>query len=345
MKRFQTLAKPQPGDTVAIVSPSAGLPGLYPWVHELALTRLRDEFGLIPQEYPTTRQMGASYADRARDLMAAFADPAVSVVFSSIGGEDEIGLIPYLDPAVFLAHPKPFFGYSDNTNLHNFLWQLGIPSYYGGSTMVQLGMPGAMHPLTVEALRHAFFGRGEVAVPASDQFTDIELTWEDPANLTRVRPLEPNDGLIWDGDEDAAGTLWGGCLEVLYGLLVAGRQPPDADLDGVVLYFETSEEVPPAFAVWYFLTALGERGWLERIAGLLVGRPKTWTLDHPVDAPARAAHRQAQRDAIVKAVRTYNRHIPIVMNLDFGHTDPQIIIPNGGRARISATTRDVYLSD
>jgi len=346
MKTFVSLAKPEPGDTVAIVSPSMALPGLFPWVHELGLKRLREEFGLVPKEYPTTRRMGSSYQDRARDLEDAFADPRVKAVLTSVGGEDEIGLIRHLDPAVFQANPKPFFGYSDNTNLHNFLWRLGIPSFYGGSTMVQLGMPGAMLDYTVRSLRQALFGRGVTLVEAADEFTDIELDWTDPANLERHRPMEPNDGLIWDGEADAEGRLWGGCLEVLFGILAAGRFVPDeADLDGVVLYVETSEEMPPPFAVGYFFTALGERGWLERFSGILVGRPKTWTLDRPSDPGPRAAARQAQRDAIVKAVRTYNAHIPVVMNLDFGHTDPQVMVPNGGWARIAPGARTIHFSE
>lgn len=60
MKHFQTLPKLSPGDQVGIISPSAGLPGLFPWVQDLGLERMRDIFGLIPVEYPTTRMMNAS---------------------------------------------------------------------------------------------------------------------------------------------------------------------------------------------------------------------------------------------------------------------------------------------
>jgi isopenicillin N synthase-like dioxygenase len=45
---------------------------------------------------------------------------------------------------VLTASPKPFFGYSDNTNLHRFLWNLGLVSHLGGSIMVQFGWPVAM---------------------------------------------------------------------------------------------------------------------------------------------------------------------------------------------------------
>jgi len=301
---------------------------------------------LTPIEYPTTREMGASYQDRARDIMSAFADPQVKAVFSSIGGEDEIGLIKHLDPAVFLAHPKPFFGYSDNTHLHNFLWRLGIPSFYGTGTLTQLAMQGGMHDMTVTSLRHALFDSGEYPVDVAGEYNDVDLDWADRGNLLRTRAMEPNDGLFWDGEgDDAGGTLWGGCCEALMGLLMTGHDTPDdEDLDGAVFYMETSEIVPPPFLVGYFLTACGERGWLDRFSAVLVGRPKAWTFDEPRDAVAKAAYRQAQREAVVGAVRAYNRRIPIVQNLDFGHTDPQVIVPSGGRARILPTQRRIFFT-
>jgi muramoyltetrapeptide carboxypeptidase LdcA involved in peptidoglycan recycling len=89
--------KPQPGDRVAVLSPSAGLPELFPRPFELGLARLRDEFGLVPVEYPATRRMGASAADRAADIHAAFTDPGIVAVIASIGGDDQITVLPQLD--------------------------------------------------------------------------------------------------------------------------------------------------------------------------------------------------------------------------------------------------------
>ena len=85
------------------MSPSAGLPGLFGWVQDLGLERLRSVFGLVPVEYPTTRTMGASPQDRARDVMAAFADPANRAVFTSVGGDDQVTILKYLDPQVLPA--------------------------------------------------------------------------------------------------------------------------------------------------------------------------------------------------------------------------------------------------
>lgn len=131
-----------------MVSPSYAAPAVFPAVHELAMRRLSEELGLEPVEYPTTRRLGASPQDRAADLMAAFADPDIRAVLATIGVNDQITVLPLLDPDVVTADPKPFAGYSDNTNLLNWLWNLGLASYHGGSTMVHLGRGGGPHPVS-----------------------------------------------------------------------------------------------------------------------------------------------------------------------------------------------------
>src|SRR5690348_4460740 len=113
--------KPKPGDRVAIVSPSGGLPEVLPLPFELGLRRLRENFGLVPVEFPTTRVLRSSPQDRAADLQAAFADPDIKAVICSIGGESQITVLPHLDADVFRSNPKPFFGYSDATNLLTYL--------------------------------------------------------------------------------------------------------------------------------------------------------------------------------------------------------------------------------
>src|SRR4051794_35839221 len=133
--------KAAPGDKVAVLSPSFAAPAVAPAVHEQALRRLREVTGLVPVEYPTTRLLGASAADRAADLNAAFGDPQIRAVLATIGGEDQITVVSHLDADAVRADPKPFLGYSDNTNILNWLWTNGITGFHGGSTQVHLG-PG-----------------------------------------------------------------------------------------------------------------------------------------------------------------------------------------------------------
>ena len=126
---FRYPAKPERGDAVAVLSPSGRSAARFPLPLDLGLTRLRDEFGLEPVEYPTTRAAQASPAERAADIHAAFADPGIRAVLTTIGGDDQLRVLAHLDSDLLAANPKPFFGYSDSVNLLMFLWNLGLVSY------------------------------------------------------------------------------------------------------------------------------------------------------------------------------------------------------------------------
>lgn len=60
---------------MAVLSPSSGLAARFPRPYELGLRRLWEEFGLNPAVFPTTTAAAASPAERAADVMAAFAEP------------------------------------------------------------------------------------------------------------------------------------------------------------------------------------------------------------------------------------------------------------------------------
>ena len=81
--------------------------------------------------------MGSTPQERADDIHAAFADPDIKAVIASIGGDDQITVLPLLDRELIRANPKPFFGFSDNTNLLGYLWNTGIVGYHGASVMMR----------------------------------------------------------------------------------------------------------------------------------------------------------------------------------------------------------------
>lgn len=346
MTDFRTPDKPRPGDRVAVVSPSSGLPGLLPLPYELGLRRLREEFGLVPVEYPMTRTMGSSPQARAADLHAAFADPDIKAVISSIGGDDQITVLPHLDADLLRANPKPFFGYSDCTNLLMYLWNLGIVGYHGGSVMVEHGRPGALHPVTEKSLRAALLGSGEYALTASADFREVDRPWDDPATFDGPPPMEPSPGWTWHlPNRVVQGRSWGGNLEIVSWLLMADRgiRPPDA-YDGCVLFLETSEELPSDQEVFRILRNMGERGLLRRFPALLMGRAKSWALDRRLTPAERTAHREAQRAAVLRAFADYAPDTMIVFDVEFGHTDPQVVIPYGGLVRVDGPARTITVT-
>jgi muramoyltetrapeptide carboxypeptidase LdcA involved in peptidoglycan recycling len=340
---FTIAPKVSAGDRVAVVSPSFAAPGMFPGVHELAMRRMRDEFGLEPVEYPTTRRLNASPQDRAADLLAAFADPSVHAVLASIGGDDQITVLPFLDPRVVAANPKPFCGYSDNTNLLNWLWNLGIASYHGGSTMVHLGRSGGLHPVSADSLRAALFTGGDLELHPVDIFSEDELDWNDSTLLGQAAPTAAAPGWTWhQPDRVVTAPTWGGNLEILHWNLAATRwiRPVD-DYAGCVLLLETSEEMPSATQVFRMLRNAGERGLLAQFPAVLVGTAKASNLSRRPTIEERRQYRAEQQEAILRAFNRYNPNAMIVFNIDIGHTDPQWILPYGGTVTVDGPARRI----
>ena len=336
--------KLQPGARVAVVSLSFAAPGVFPGVHQLALRRLRDELGLEPVEYPTTRQVGAPAEARAADLTDAFTDPAIGAVLASIGGDDQLTVLRSLDPDVLAGHPTAFCGFSDNTNLLNYLWNLGIAGYHGGSTMMHLGgRAGGPHPLSVGSLRSALFSAGDVQLYPADRFGEEEADWEHPETLGADGPTSPGGGWTWHQPGGVVtGPSWGGNLEILHWNLAAGRWiRPEADYAGCVLLLETSEERPAAEEVFRMLRNMGERGLLEQFPAVLFGRAKAAHFGQPAAAAERARYREQQREAVLRAFAAYHPGAMIVFDVDLGHTDPQWVLPYGGAITVNGDTRTV----
>jgi muramoyltetrapeptide carboxypeptidase LdcA involved in peptidoglycan recycling len=335
--------KAEPGDCVAVLSPAFAAPAVSPAVHEQAMHRFTEATGLIPVEYPTTRQLGASAEDRAADVTAAFADPRIRAVLATIGGDDQITVIPHIDADVVARNPKPFLGYSDNTNLHNFLWNLGMPSFYGGSTQVHLGPGPRVDDVHVRSLRAALLDGGRIELTDPEESEDFGRPWTDPRALTEFGDREPTEPWWWAGPGAAVeGPTWGGCIEVIDQIALAGRLPRVADLAGTILLLETSEELPSADTVKRWVRGLGERGIFDVVAGVLVARPPVSELNSPV-APAaeRSRLRDAQRDAVVEQINRYNPHAVVCIGVPFGHTRPQWIVPHGGTIRLDGATHTV----
>jgi muramoyltetrapeptide carboxypeptidase LdcA involved in peptidoglycan recycling len=349
MKQFIRPLTLQPKDKVAIVSPSSGCAHLFPWVYELGIERLRQEFDLIPVEFPTARQtpdyLAKNPAMRAQDINDAFADSTIKAIIATSGGYDEIRILPYLNKDILINNPKIFLGYSDNTNIHLYLYNLGIISYYGCSVMSQLAMQAGMHDYTKKYIRKALFETEIGEIVDSPVWTDADLDWAIQENLAASRPLENSPGWVWQNfnNQEIKGRLFGGCLEVLELHLAVDSYFPKS-FDDIVLYIETSEELPTAGFVYRFLAALGERGLLQKLKALLVAIPKTQFLDQL--PPGGREHFMAQqRHFINKALDDYGiATLPTIFNLHFGHVDPQMIIPNGSMVTINGNKKKMFFN-
>jgi muramoyltetrapeptide carboxypeptidase LdcA involved in peptidoglycan recycling len=330
--------KLRPGDKVATVSLSWGGPGTFPHRYEAGKQQLQDEFGLQVVEMAHALRDAGWLADhpeaRARDLMTAFADPSIKAIISTIGGEDSIRLLPYLDLELVRSNPKVFLGYSDTTISHMVCLKAGLVSFYGPSIMAGFGENGGLFPYMVESVRKTLFSSspiGEIE-PNSSGWTVEILDWAEPANQSRHRKLNACQGWKFlQGEGVRRGRLIGGCFEVLDWLRGTDYWPAPAVWQDAILFLETSEEAPSPTAVMRGIRSYAAMGILKELSGILFGRPGG-------EVPPEQFEEYDQAILQIVAREEGLTDLPVVSGMDFGHTDPMFLLPYGVQAEIDCST-------
>lgn len=333
------------GDKVATVSLSWGGPGAIAHRYEAGKRQLEEEFDVHVVEMPHTLadpQWIAQHPQaRAEDLMQAFRDPDIKAIFSTIGGDDSIRLLPYLDLDVIAANPKIFMGYSDTTVTHFACFRAGLVSFYGPSIMAGFGENVEMFPYMVHAVRRTLFNDeapGQIK-PNEDGWTVELLDWNNPQNQSRRRKLNPAmDWRYLQGQGVNRGHLLGGCLEVLDWLRGTAFWPDIEAWEGAILFIETSEEAPSPDEVARQLRVLAAIGILQRLAGILFGRPGG-------EIPLRQFKEYDEALLQVVAREEGLDSLPIISRMDFGHTDPMFVLPYGVQAEIDWDRRQFAICE
>ncbi|MEO8286948.1 MAG: S66 peptidase family protein [Chloroflexota bacterium] len=333
----------KPGSRVAVVSPSWGGPGTIPARYEMGVAELRERFGLEVVEMPHT-MADAGWLDknpraRAEDVNAAFADSSIDGIITSIGGDDSVRILPYVDEDIIRANPKLFMGYSDTTTLHVFAMLAGVQTFYGPSVMSGIAENGGMFPYAERWFRRVLMSAEPIGVAEpSEEWTEEFLDWNDRSLDNRKREMKPNTGRVWlGGNSRVEGRLIGGCLDVLEFLKGTKWWPEREWWDGAIFYWEMSEEAPSPTLVKRWLRNYGSIGLYERMAGMMVGRPRGYT-DEQI--------RELEQAILGVVGEEFGRpDMPVVTNMDFGHTEPQMIIPNGGRAVLDPGAATVTFPD
>ena len=332
----------QPGDTIATVSPSWGGPSLFPHIYDHGVEMLGETFGLKTKEYPTAKMDAqALYLNpkaRAADINAAFADPEVKAIITSIGGEDSVRILPYLDREIIQNNPKILMGYSDTTTLLTFANQLGLVTFNGPSIMAGFCQLTNWSPNFIDHVRAMLFeGPASYTYQPYDFWTERYHEWADFDNGGRIGPVYPNEEK-WQwlqGEGVRQGHLFGGCIEVLEFMKGIPFWPAPDFWQDKILFFETSEDKPTPLQVKWMVRNYGMQGVFERIKGILFGRARDYS----------AAEKQELYTQLTAVVTTeFGRSdLPIIANMDFGHTDPQFIMPLGVQAEIDCEQRTFRL--
>ncbi|MFD5264992.1 LD-carboxypeptidase [Streptomyces sp. NPDC058335] len=301
MKDLVRPSRLAPGARVAVVAPSG------PVVEErlqAGLDLLRgwdlDPFA-APHVLDRHRELGylaGTDAERAADLQRAWCDPSVDAVICARGGYGAQRVVDLLDwEAMRAAGPKVFLGFSDSTTLHEaFAVRLGLVTLYGP---VAAGVDFVKNARAQEHLRATLFAPETVRTLTSDG--------------TALAPGR------------ARGVTLGGCLA----LLATGYGTPHTrpGARGGLLLLEDVGERP--YAVDRALTQLLRTGWLDGVAGIVLG---SWAQCGPYEELRP-----------VLADRLGRLGVPVVEELGFGHCDGALTVPLGVTAALDADTGTLTL--
>ncbi|WP_129293231.1 S66 peptidase family protein [Streptomyces lydicus] len=286
----------RPGDRVAVVAPSGplaperldrGLDVLRGWdLDPVVAPHARDT-------HPTLRYLAAADEERARDLQEAWCDPAVKAVFAARGGYGAQRMVDLLDwDALRAAAPKPLVGFSDVTVLHEaFAVRAGVSTLHGPAAAGEVFLKD---DATREHLRRTLFAPETVRAVVSPT----------------ARPLVPGR---------ASGITLGGCLTMLATEVGTPRARRGA-AGGLLLLEDIGE---PPYRIDRALTQLLRAGWLDGVAGIVLG---SWSGCGPYD-----------RVREVLADRLGGLGVPVAEEFGFGHGDSALTLPLGVPAELDAT--------
>jgi len=293
-----------PGDTVALVSPSSATDERL----DLQLAREAMQalgFKVKTGEHYASRRghLAGTDAARAGDLNAMFADKEVKAIVCVRGGSGAARLLPLLDYDAIRANPKVLLGYSDITALHNaILAQAGLVTFHG-----PIGA-GSWNRFNAGQFRRVFFDR-EL------------MQYRNPVDAGEELVQRKNRTLTITGGK-ARGELVGGNLSVLVGLAGSPYLPEFA---GRILFLEDVDEAP--YRIDRMLTTLKLTGALDAIAGFVFGQCTdcdpgegygSLTLDQIFDDHIKPLGIPAYRGAMI------------------GHIREQFIVPVGGQVELDA---------
>lgn len=330
------------GSKLAAISPSSGLPYLFPETFELGLSNLREMFGFDIIEMPTARMEPTELYRhpelRAQDINRCFGDSSIDGIICSIGGYESIRILPYLDTEIMMNNPKFIMGFSDATTFLSYLNQLGMITFYGPSILAGIAQLQHLPEEYSEHLRDFFFSdHFPYHYAPYREWTNGYKDWGNLDTLGECQEFYANENgwTFLQGSSAQQGEVWGGCIEVLEFMKSTTYWPDPSFWDNKILCFETSEEKPSPMHVGYMLRNYGMQGVYEKVKGIIFGRAKDYSEEE----------NKQLYDIIVDIVEGEfgAGDLPIVVNFDFGHTDPKLILPLGGRVELRPHTNEVVL--
>lgn len=310
----------QVGDEIRVIAPSSSFVRLTDVGVQAAIQKLTDlGFNVTFSKHTNEQDVlgSSSIMSRVKDLHEAFLDENVKGILTAIGGFNSNELLPYLDFELIKRHPKVFCGYSDITALCNAITTKTKLLTYVGPHFSSFQMD-ELQPYQTEAFLQATATQAAFDVSASKSWSQDEWYLPEP-----TRHLFANEWKIYSHAKPVTGICYGGNLGT-FQLLFGTRFLPN--LERTILFVENAEEDD------YHDFARGLAALLQVVhhpQALLIGRfPKESEMTE-------------ERLLAILSKYPLLREIPVIYDMNFGHTQPIFTIPIGDKATVDTTQKKI----
>ncbi len=303
------------GDEVRIIAPSRSLSIITKDSRKIANKRFADlglklSFGKHVEEIDDFAS--TTIESRIENLHDAFRDKNVKAVITVIGGFNSNQLLRYIDWDLIKNNPKIFCGYSDITALNNSIFAKTGLATYSGPHYSSFGQE-LYFGYTLEYFKKCLMSDEAIEIKPSADWSD-DPWYMDQKN----RNLIKNPGWLVINNGVAEGTILGANL-CTFNLLQGTEYMPD--LKNSVLFLE-DDETSKQYDFDRNLQSLIHLSAFSGVKGIVIGRFQKAS--------------GMTDDKLKKVIETKSelKNIPVIANVDFGHTDPKITFPVGGEVKI-----------
>ncbi|MEA3463854.1 MAG: S66 peptidase family protein [Patescibacteria group bacterium] len=255
--------------------------------------------------------MSSSIKSRVEDIHEAFKDKNVKAIFTVIGGFNSNQLLKYLDYDLIKNNPKILCGYSDITALENAITAKTGLITYSGLHFSTWAMKKEFE-YNLEYFKKCLINEDEFIIKPSK-------TWSDDAwhKNQDNRKIEKNNGFIIINKGKAQGTIFGGNL-CTFNLLQGTEFMPN--ISDSILFIEDDDMAGDYFGVEFDrnLQSLIHQSNFDKVKGIVIGRFQKNT------------DMTLKKLKYIIETKEELKNLPIIANVDFGHTNPLITFPIGG---------------
>ena len=136
---------------------------------------------------------------------------------------------------------------------------------------------------------------------------------------------------VLQGKGDFEGELLGGCIDVFPMFIGTKIWPSINDWENKILFLETSEdEVPPDY-IEYYLRNLIAQGIIDKINGIIIGKPQ--------NEKYYEEYKEVYKNVI--GGEANRPELPILYNVNIGHTAPMCIFPLGQKIKVNLNKKEI----